>query len=111
MQAQLDAFGFSADVAGSGVEAIDALKNASTPYKLILMDCQIPTMDGYVTTDAIRKGAVDSYADIVIIAMTANAMKGDRERCLDAGMNDYIPKPVDPDLLKDKLNFWLKPWV
>ncbi len=105
--AQLNALGLSADVSGNGVEAIKVLKNASAPYNLLLMDCQMPEMDGYETTAQIRAGVVDSYDDITIIAMTANAMKGDKERCLDCGMNDYIPKPIEPSFLIEKLQLWL----
>ena len=102
----LDLLGLSADVASNGVEALDVLKRApqSIPYQLVLMDCQMPVMDGYEATQKIRSGEVgDSYQTIPIIAMTANAMKGDREKCLRAGMNDYISKPIDTDLLEKKL--------
>ena len=106
----LDLFGLSADVASSGVEALDALKRApsSLPYRLVLMDCQMPLMDGYEATQNIRSGAAgNTYQDIPIIAMTANAMKGDREKCLAAGMNDYISKPIDTDVLEKKLVHYL----
>lgn len=99
-----------ADVAGNGVEAIAALKSMpeDAPYKLILMDCQMPEMDGYEATRQIRNGAAtELYSSIPIIAMTANAMKGDEEKCLSAGMSDYITKPVDPDKLANVLCHWL----
>ena len=102
--------GAQADTANNGIEALAALRLASrtAPYSLILMDCQMPGMDGYQATEAIRNGRVE-YADknIPIIAMTANAMKGDREKCIDAGMSDYIAKPIDPNELIGKLNHWL----
>jgi CheY-like chemotaxis protein len=78
-------------VAGNGLEALAALQRI--PYDLVLMDCQMPEMDGFEATAAIRalEGPVNA---IPIVAMTANAMTGDRERCLDCGMDAYIAKPV-----------------
>ncbi|WP_321491352.1 PAS domain S-box protein [uncultured Desulfobacter sp.] len=90
--------GVRADAAADGVEAINALK--SIPYDLVLMDIQMPGMDGYQATRRIRDpetGVLDS--NIPIIAMTAYAMQGDREKCLSNGMNDYISKPIDRDAL------------
>ena len=89
----------------NGREALDAL--ARKAYDIILMDCQMPEMDGFEATARIReqerrRGA----AKIPIIAMTANALEGDRERCLAAGMSDYIPKPIRVDLLKQALEHW-----
>ncbi|MFT5758283.1 MAG: signal transduction histidine kinase/CheY-like chemotaxis protein [Alteromonadaceae bacterium] len=103
-------FGYQCDVAANGIEAIDTLNNASKnqPYQLILMDCQMPEMDGYEATKLIRKGELNiTNTQIPIIAMTANSMKGDKERCIDAGMNDYLSKPINPTLLKEKLESWL----
>lgn len=101
-----------ADIASNGIEAIAALTSApkESPYTLIFMDCQMPEMDGYEASQAIRKlEAGTRYADIPIIAMTANAMKGDREKCLDAGMSDYLSKPIDPDELSAVLIKWIRP--
>lgn len=101
--------GLTADVAGNGIEAIKALAEApeEDPYTLVLMDCQMPDMDGYEATRQIRAGQADTHnSDIVIIAMTANAMKGDKEKCLEAGMNDYLSKPIDAEKLAVKLEQW-----
>lgn len=95
--------------ASDGVEALEALReNTEQAFDVILMDCQMPNLNGYDTTSEIRnsKAGVD-YTYIPIIAMTASAMEGDRERCLTAGMNDYITKPIKPRTLKDKLITWL----
>ena len=106
----LDEHGLTADVASNGLEALDILRK--TPggevFTLLLMDCQMPELDGYETTRQIRAGAAGAqYQNIPIIAMTANAMKGDREKCIDAGMNDYLSKPISTDSLVDKLRIWL----
>lgn len=106
----LKEFGFGADVAGDGQQALSMLKECSekNPYQLIYMDCQMPIMDGYQTTKNIRDGkAGDHYKSIPIIAMTANTMEGDREKCLQAGMDDYIGKPIEPQLLENKLYQYL----
>jgi PAS domain S-box-containing protein len=92
--------GYRADVVANGVEAVEALERQD--YPVILMDMQMPEMDGLEATRRLRqrfRGANAPY----IIAMTANAMPGDRERCLDAGMNDYIPKPVELEVLDKAL--------
>jgi CheY-like chemotaxis protein len=89
----LGRFGYSADVAGNGREAVAAVRRQ--PYDLVLMDMEMPEMDGMDATRAIR--ALQALpAQPRIVAMTANALTGDRERCIDAGMDDYITKPVDP---------------
>jgi len=102
-------FGIEADVAQNGREAIDKMRAvATTPYALILMDCQMPEMDGFAASRAIRNGqAGEMHRDVMIIALTANAMEGDRERCLQAGMNDYLSKPLDDRALFNKLQQWL----
>jgi len=99
----LEDMGYGADVADNGAAAIEMLREASDdkPYQFIFMDCQMPVLDGYEATAKIRSGdAGEHYRDIPIVAMTANAMAGDRKKCLEAGMNDYIAKPIDPDLLE-----------
>jgi CheY-like chemotaxis protein len=70
------------------------------------MDCQMPEMDGYEATSTLR-GSGTKHADLVVIAMTANAMTGDREKCIAAGMNDYVTKPVKLDALARVLDKWL----
>lgn len=84
--------GFLVTLAGNGREALQILK--ALPFDLVLMDCQMPEMDGYETTRRIRE-LPEHLRNIPIIAMTANVVKGDRERCLQAGMNDYISKPFE----------------
>ncbi|WP_448556643.1 response regulator [Thalassotalea montiporae] len=103
--------GGRADIANHGREALEQMAQSpsNAAYDIILMDCQMPEMDGYQTTQAIRQGKVGNfYKDIPIIAMTANAMKGDREKCLAAGMNDYLSKPVDAEKLGETLCHWVK---
>jgi len=98
--------GLSVTVVNNGAEAIDILKDIA--YDLVFMDCQMPIMDGYEATTHIRDEAT-SLKDhhIPIIAMTANAIVGDRETCLSVGMNDYITKPILVDGLQKILRFWL----
>ncbi|MBD2022786.1 response regulator, partial [Leptolyngbya sp. FACHB-36] len=100
---QLKYLGYTADVAGNGQEALQLLKQLS--YDLVLMDCQMPVLDGYGATQAIRQ--LDGNAkDVVIIALTANAMKEDQERCAEVGMNDYLSKPILKETLAAKLAQW-----
>jgi CheY-like chemotaxis protein len=101
--------GVTFDIAENGEEAISKLNaKQNNPYKLILMDCQMPIMDGYQATQAIRQGeAGETYNRVSIIALTANAMQGDREKCIAAGMDDYLTKPLDMAALKPKLQHWL----
>ena len=100
----LQKMGHEVDVANNGKEAVDAV--SSKPYDFVIMDCQMPVMDGYAATNAIRKLESD-VAALPILAMTAHALKGDRERCLAAGMNDYLTKPIDAKRLKAKVDHWL----
>ncbi len=97
-------FGCRAQVVENGMEAVDASGRAH--FDLILMDVQMPKMDGYAATAAIRKREATTGGHIPIIAMTAHAMQGDRERCLEAGMDDYLTKPIRPGPLRDALCRW-----
>ena len=104
---QLARLGIHADAVANGIEAIASLR--SVPYDLVLMDCQMPEMDGYEATRMIRAETAHAFSKIPVIAMTANAINGDKERCLEAGMNDYLSKPVRPDELTQILLKWLSP--
>ena len=95
--------GHRVDIAANGREAVEAICNL--PYDLILMDVQMPEMDGFEATAAIRR-LNGGRADVPIIAMTANAMEGDPQKCLAAGMDDYIAKPVDRRKLANAIGYW-----
>ncbi len=97
--------GVQVDVANNGVEAVEAVKRGG--YQAVLMDMQMPEMDGYQATGVIRQNV--RLEQLPIIAMTAHAMQGDREKCLEAGMNDYISKPIDPNQLFETIQKWVKP--
>ena len=105
----LQNLGYAADLAGNGQEAVDAFRRRA--YKIVLMDIQMPVMDGLEATQLIRKaqasGETGFGRDIRIVATTANAMTGDRELCLAAGMDDYLTKPLRPDSVKAMLEKYL----
>ncbi len=103
IQSALQKHPVTVDAVGDGREAVSAAR--SLPYDLVLMDVQMVHMDGIEATKRIRKLGGD-IANVPIIAITASAMAGDRERCLEAGMNDYLAKPVAIDVLLDKIRYW-----
>ncbi|WP_081216064.1 hybrid sensor histidine kinase/response regulator [Pseudoalteromonas luteoviolacea] len=106
----LNDIGVTTEIAENGVEAIEKLVKAdpTQPYDIVLMDCQMPKMDGYETTKNIRAAnAGDCHTAIPIVAMTANAMQGDKQKCLNAGMDDYITKPIEANKVKEKLKAWI----
>jgi len=100
--AQLEKLGYRADAVANGAEAVDALRQGK--YDLVLMDCQMPTMDGYEAARRIRES---SQGRVPIVALTAHAMAGDRDNCIRAGMNDYLAKPTELDSLAAMLAKWL----
>ncbi len=104
---QLKKLGYAADIVTNGREAVDAVTRDDGRYGLVLMDVQMPEMDGLTATRAIRAVEVSTGKHVPIIAMTANAMQGDREACIAAGMDDYISKPVNRDKLAAVLEKWL----
>lgn len=99
-----EVIGLQVDLAEDGEKAVEMA--ASTPYDLILMDIQMPKLDGIAATRMIRQ--LPGRNNTPILAMTANAFENDRQKCIASGMNDFIPKPVDPDVLFVKLLRWLE---
>jgi CheY-like chemotaxis protein/HPt (histidine-containing phosphotransfer) domain-containing protein len=106
MLRMLARLGFRADAVGNGAEAVAALQRS--PYDLVLMDCQMPELDGYEATRQIRRSG-GRFQSTPIIAVTANAMLGDREKCLASGMSDYMSKPVLAQTLATTLERWILP--
>lgn len=101
----LNGLGLSYRIASNGRTALD-MHRALNP-RLILMDVSMPDMNGYEATRAIRAAEAPGGRRTPIIGVTAHALKGDREKCLDSGMDDYLPKPVSPDRLASKIGNWL----
>ncbi len=102
---QLEKLGYKADIAFNGNEVVDKVRHNN--YDLILMDCQMPETDGFEATRIIRNMDNPKIKDIKIIGLTAQAMDGDRQRCLMAGMNDYLSKPASLEKLKETIDKWL----
>ena len=102
------------DAYENGQKAVEGLRlkaKEGAPYHIILMDVQMPILDGYEATRLIRKDPIDAVRKVLVIAMTASAIQGDREKCLAAGMNDYLAKPVRSEVLKKKLDAYVNPQV
>jgi signal transduction histidine kinase/CheY-like chemotaxis protein len=104
----LERVGHEVTVRANGAEAVKATDSGE--YDVVLMDCQMPVMDGYAATRTIRKRDAATGRHQLILAVTANALAGDRQRCLEAGMDDYLAKPIKPQALLDKIEEWL-PWI
>ncbi|MBW3590726.1 MAG: response regulator [Actinobacteria bacterium] len=102
--ATVEALGYSVDVAPDGAEALNRLSQVQ--YSAVLMDCQMPKMGGYETTRQIRR-LEGSMSQVPVVAMTAAVMEGDKEKCLAAGMDDYISKPIRPEIVKAALERWV----
>lgn len=104
----LKMFGLNVETAETGIDAIEAIKKDSNKYDIILMDCQMPIMDGYTAASQIKEMRnTHKMKDTPVIALTANAMKGDYQKCINAGMDDYISKPIHIDSLNLLLDKWL----
>lgn len=104
-QLYLDELGFACHIVATGLAAVEACKENN--YALILMDCQMPEMDGLTATRLIRQAESGNGQHVPIIAMTAHAMEGDRDKCIAAGMDDYLSKPIEPDQLRKAMDKWL----
>ena len=99
----LEKSGYKVTVANNGEEAVNIYKSTPDKFNLILMDIQMPKLDGKKATGILRN---EGFNNIPIIAMTAEVMKGDREKCIAAGMNDYIPKPIKRDVIFKVIKKW-----
>jgi len=109
----LSKLGYPLDIVDNGQLAVQAVTQSlagnGPPYAAVLMDCQMPVMDGFEATSAIRSLQANGPSRLPIIAMTANAIQGDRERCLATGMDDYLSKPIQPEQLRRVLEQWVGP--
>ncbi|AGX86658.1 PAS domain S-box protein [Candidatus Symbiobacter mobilis] len=110
---QIRKLGYALHIVNNGMEAVQAVEDAMSgkipAFAAVLMDCQMPVLDGFDATILIRKSEEETDRHIPIIAMTANVMQGDRERCLAVGMDDYLAKPIDPAQLRTVLRRWIQP--
>jgi two-component system, sensor histidine kinase and response regulator len=104
-QLYIDDLGFACNIVNNGKEAVEAVSRNN--YALVLMDCQMPELDGLAATKCIRRAEFLTGKHVPIIAMTAHAMEGDRDRCIAAGMDDYISKPIEPEQLRVVIEKWL----
>ena len=104
--------GLQCEAYSDGKQAVDALRarsNEGNPFHIVLMDVMMPTLDGYNATREIRRDPDPNVNEVLVIAMTASAIEGDREKCLQAGMNNYLPKPVRSPILSELLDKYLAP--
>jgi CheY-like chemotaxis protein len=104
--------GLQCEAFSDGRQAVDALRarsNEGNPFHVVLMDVMMPTLDGYNATRELRRDPDPNVNEVLVIAMTASAIEGDREKCLDAGMNNYLPKPVRSPILSELLDKYLAP--
>ncbi|KAL4878703.1 hypothetical protein BJY04DRAFT_195444 [Aspergillus karnatakaensis] len=108
----VSSLGLQCEAYSDGQQAVDALRKRSqegNPFHVVLMDVQMPILDGYNATREIRRDPDPNVNEVLVIAMTASAIEGDREKCLEAGMNNYLPKPVRSNILSDMLDNYLAP--
>ncbi len=103
----LESVGIIVEIANNGQEAINILRDRGDEFDAVLMDVQMPVMDGFQATEMIRQNP--ALEDLPVIAVTAHAMQGDREKCMQIGMNDYVAKPITPELLFSVLTRWTRP--
>jgi len=103
---QLQKLGYQTEAVVNGEQAVRAIQQQPDRYMFVLMDCQMPGLDGYAATRLIREHETQTHRHIPIIAMTANAMQGDREVCESAGMDDYLPKPIRMEALREMVQVW-----
>jgi CheY-like chemotaxis protein len=104
--------GLQCNAYSDGKQAVDALRASSqegNPFHVVLMDVMMPTLDGYNATRELRRDPDPNVNEVLVIAMTASAIEGDREKCLEAGMNNYLPKPVRSPILSELLDKYLAP--
>ena len=98
-------YGITVDSVANGYEVLDAIRRIR--YDVVLMDCQMPELDGYEATKIIRKGSsLKQFNQVPIIALTASAIQGDKEKCIEVGMDDYLTKPIDFKQLAERINYW-----
>jgi CheY-like chemotaxis protein len=106
---QLQRLGYSAHTVSDGRQAVNAVAVAPSAYAIVLMDCQMPELDGFAATRALRESSGPGGRHIPIVALTAYSTEQDRQKCLAAGMDDYMSKPVTRERLREVLERWMPP--